>query len=265
MTLAEDDAESPAVAPPDTDASPQLVSDARAASGGTPPKEPGWYPVRTNPNEQTYWDGRDWTGRRRWSPGVGWTEVGDAAGAVGTVAANGPRLSANPYAPHPTTSVAAPAAAPGATVGLLLMLASGIALMLGSVATWISVTSGTSGLFSLGGFHVTASATTNGVDPSIAALIGINGYLTLTGGVVVLLFAGLMMATDEMSIRIVGCFFSVVTLGLAIYAVVRLVQKINAAHPLHGTTIGIGWGVILVLGAAVLATLVTIAELTRSR
>jgi hypothetical protein len=43
------------------------------------------------------------------------------------------------------------------------------------------------------------------------------------------------------------------------------VQKINAAHPLHGTTIGIGWGVILVLGAAVLATLVTIAELTRSR
>jgi len=178
---------------------------------------------------------------------------------------NGPRLTANPYAPHPTTSIAAPHAAPGATVGLLLMLVSGIALILGSITTWISVSAGTSGLFSLGGFHIAGTATTNGVDPAISTLIGINGYLTLTGGAVVLLFAGLMMVTDEVSIRIVGCFFAVATLGLAIYAVVRLVQKINAAHPLHGTTIGIGWGVIVVLGAAVIATLVTIAELTRSR
>jgi hypothetical protein len=263
MSLAEEDAESATVAPPEGEASPQPVADTRAAAAGTPPKEPGWYPVRTNPNEQTYWDGRDWTGRRRWSPGVGWTEVGGDVETAGTV--NGPRLSANPYAPHPTTSVAAPSAAPGATVGLLLMLASGIALMLGSITTWISVTAGASGLFSLGGFHITATATTNGVAPAVATLIGINGYLTLTGGVVVLLFAGLMMVTDEVSIRIVGCFFAVVTLGLAIYAVVRLIQKINAAHPLHGTTIGIGWGVILVLGAAVIATLVSIAELTRSR
>jgi hypothetical protein len=263
MTLAEEDAEAPTVAAPEGESSPQLVSDSPSAATGAPPKEPGWYPVRTNPNEQTYWDGRDWTGRRRWSPGVGWTEIGGDADATGTV--NGSRLSANPYAPHPTTAVAAPSAAPGATVGLLLMLASGIALMLGSITTWISVTAGTSGVVSLGGIHITATATTNGVDPSISALLGINGYLTLTGGVVVLLFAGLMMVTDEVSIRIVGCFFAVVTLGLAIYAVVRLVQKINAAHPLHGTTIGIGWGVILVLGAAVIATLVSIAELTRSR
>jgi hypothetical protein len=265
MALAEDDAESPTAPASDNEAPPQLTADTRAAAAAAPPKEPGWYPVRTNPNEQTYWDGRDWTGRRRWSPGVGWTEVGGEADAMGSVVANGPRLSTNPYARHPTTSIAAPAAAPGATVGLLLMLASGIAVMLGSIATWISVTAGTSGLFSLGGFHVSATATTNGVDPAISALIGINGYVTLTGGVVVMLFAGLMMTTDEVSIRIVACFFAVVTLGLAIYAVVRLVQKINAAHPLHGTTIGIGWGVILVLGAAVLATLVTIAELTRSR
>ena len=263
--MADEDAESPTAAAPETEASPQVVSDSRAASAGTPPKEPGWYPVRTNPNEQTYWDGTNWSGRRRWSPGVGWTEVGGESEKAATVMGNGTRLSGNPYAPHPTPSIAAPSAAPGATVGLLLMLASGIALMLGSITTWISVTAGTAGLFSLGGFDVAATATTNGVDPAISTLIGINGYLTLTGGAVILLFAGLMMVTDEVSIRIVGCFFAVVTLGLAIYAVVRLVQKINAAHPLHGTTIGIGWGVILVLGAAVIATLVTIAELTRSR
>jgi hypothetical protein len=262
--VAEDDAESPPAVAANTESSPQVVADSRAASAGAPPKEPGWYPVRTNPNEQTYWDGRDWTGRRRWSPGVGWTEVGRDADMTGTMVVNGPRLSGNPYAPRPTTAVAAPTAAPGATVGLLLMLASGMALMLGSITTWISVTSGVSGQFSLGGFHITASSTTNGVDPAISYLIGINGYLTLTAGAVVLLFAGLMMVTDEMSIRIVGCFFSVVALGLAIYAVVRLIQKINAAHPLHGTTISIGWGAILVLGAAAVATLVSIAELTRS-
>jgi len=137
--LADENTESPPPAPADTDMSSQVVADSRAASAGAPPKEPGWYPVRTNPNEQTYWDGRDWSGRRRWSPGVGWTEVGRDAGMTGTTVVNGPRLSANPYAPHPMSSVAAPPAAPGATVGLLLMLAAGIALMVGSITTWISV------------------------------------------------------------------------------------------------------------------------------
>ena len=81
--------------------SPQVVPDIRAEGSGAPPKEPGWYPVRTNPNEQTYWDGTDWVGRRHWSAGTGWTEVGpETPGSVAPVmeATNGPRLlSANPY------------------------------------------------------------------------------------------------------------------------------------------------------------------------
>jgi hypothetical protein len=56
-----------------------------------------------------------------------------------------------------------------------------------------------------------------------------------------------------------------VALGLAIFAVVRLVQKINAAHPLHGVSVNVGWGVILVLGAAVVATLLTLFEATQNR
>lgn len=35
------------------------------------PREPGWYSVGSNPNEQAYWDGTAWTGRRLWS-GSGW-------------------------------------------------------------------------------------------------------------------------------------------------------------------------------------------------
>ena len=33
--------------------SPQVLAENRQAGGSTPPKEPGWYPVRANPNEQT--------------------------------------------------------------------------------------------------------------------------------------------------------------------------------------------------------------------
>src|ERR1700722_3731933 len=101
-----DDVGGPASPGPGPGPSPQVIADNRPAGAGAPPKEPGWYPVRTNPNEQTYWDGRDWTRRRNWSAGTGWTEVGADASltsATPGVAVPGPRLSANPYAPHPTT------------------------------------------------------------------------------------------------------------------------------------------------------------------
>ncbi len=122
--MADDDAGTPASSGPGPGpgpgpGSPQALADARTGGAGAPPKEPGWYPVRTNPNEQTYWDGNDWTGRRRWSAGTGWTEVGaDPRGAAvvpGLAAPGvpGPRLSANPYAPHPTRPLRPRARRPG--------------------------------------------------------------------------------------------------------------------------------------------------------
>lgn len=249
--------------------SPQVLSEDRQPGAAAPPKEPGWYPVRSTPNEQTYWDGTDWTRRRRWSAGAGWTEIGADAVAASSGAVPGARLSANPYAPHPTsTAVASQAAAPGVTLGTLLLILSAVAMMFGSVTTWISTSSSFGGgvLFggSAGSIHTSSSAV-SGVTEGISSLIGINGYITLIAAAVVLVFAGLMAVSDEWSVRLVGCLFALVSLGLSIYAVVRLAQKLNQAHTPHGVSVNVGWGVILVLGAAVVATLISLFEVTRNR
>lgn len=42
-------------------------------------RSPGWYPFQGKVNQQAYWDGVDWTGRRVWS-GTAWVEVPAGAG-----------------------------------------------------------------------------------------------------------------------------------------------------------------------------------------
>lgn len=252
-------------------AAPQVLAENRQAGGSAPPKEPGWYPVRANPNEQTYWDGTDWTGRRRWSAGTGWTEVGADALATSTAPAaafSGPRLSANPYAPHPTTTAPVVRPAPGVTVGTLLLMASSVAIMVGSVGTWVSSSTSLGGIALFAGTGRTAhtvSTALPGVEDGISGLIGINGYITLIAAAVVLVFAGLMAVSDDWSVRLLGCLAALASLGLSIYAVVRLAQKLNQVHVPHAVSLNVGWGVILTLGAAVVATLVALFEVTRSR
>ena len=45
----------------------------------------------------------------------------------------------------------------------------------------------------------------------------------------------------------------------------RLVEKLRSAHPIHGISLNVGWGAILVLGAAVVATLVSLFEVSQNR
>jgi hypothetical protein len=251
--------------------SPQVLAENRQTGGSAPPKEPGWYPVRANPNEQTYWDGTDWTGRRRWNAGTGWTEVG--AGAPVSTAAPagafaGPRLSGNPYAPHPTSTAPAARSVPGVTFGLLLLMASSVAIMVGSVTTWISSSSSLSGtgLFrGTAGASITVSSSVPGVADGISNLIGINGFITLIAGTVVLVFAGLMAVSQDSSVRLIGCLVALASLGLSTYAVVRLVQKLDQLHAPHGVSVNVGWGVILTLGAGAVATMIALFEVTRNR
>ncbi len=249
----------------------QVLAENRQAGHAVPPKEPGWYPVRANPNEQTYWDGTDWRGRRRWSAGAGWTEVGfdtQVAAGAPAVAFSGPRLTANPYAPHPTSTTHPARPAPGVTLGILLVIASSVAMMLGSVTTWISSSASFSGtsLFggSAGASHAVSTAL-SGVEDGMSSLIGINGYITFIAAVVVLVFAGLMALSDAWSVRFIGCLVALGSVGLSIYAVVRLAQKLNQVHSPAGVTVNVGWGVILTLGASVVATLIALFELTRNR
>jgi len=238
-------------------------------SGGptavTSPKEPGWYPVRSNPNEQSFWDGTDWTRRRRWTVGAGWTEVSVTADFVPVAdpQGSGPRISANPMASRtvPRSSAAAVAGASGVTVANFLLLASGIAIMLASVTTWVSSSASTAGGLTVRGASLSFSTATSGVDPSISSAIGVNGYVTLTAGAVLMVFAGLMMVSDDSGIRIFASLFALATVGLGIYVVVRLLQKINASHVPLGASVDIGWGALLLLSASVVAALTAISEL----
>jgi len=220
---------------------------------GANPKDPGWYPNGVNPNDQAYWDGQTWTARRQWSVS-GWVEQGTVPATTAAPAAGGPaagRLSANPYTP---TAYTRPKTGPATVnLGLLLLMASAITLLFGSVGSWVHIT-GSVGIL---GFHLSV----NGLDPGISTLIGVNGYVTFIGGIVLLVFAGISLTNDDLLLAILTALVAAATLVFAIYDMFRIVQKVTAATPPAGSSISVGWGLIAVLSAAVLAMLVALVRL----
>jgi hypothetical protein len=99
-------------------------------------------------------------------------------------------------------------------------MVSGITLMYGSVGSWVKVTG------SVGGaavFH----AFINGIDPGISTLIGVNGYVTFIGGIVLLVFAGLAVTNDDGLLAILTAIISAAILVFAVYDMFRIVQKLS--------------------------------------
>ncbi len=139
------------------------------------------------------------------------------------------------------------------SVGLLIMMACGIALMFGSVGSWIHVT-GAVGTLS---FH----GSLNGTDAGVATLIGVNGYVTFIAGVVLLVFAGLALTNDDLALAMLTAIVAVVTVVFAVYDMFRIVQKISQATPPPGTAVSVGAGLICVLSAAVVAVLIAVLRL----
>jgi hypothetical protein len=233
-----------------------MVSDPDGTTGGAGgnPKAPGWYPDRASPTDQSYWDGQSWTAKRRWNAGSGWLVAGDApeelAGAP-SPEPTAPRLSANPYVPGRV----ARSKATGFTLnlGLLLLLVCGVALMYGSVSEWVHV----SGNVGVANFHVSI----NGIDPGISTLITVNGWITFIGGLLIVVFACFEMTSDEIQLGILTTFIAFVTTIFAIYDMFRIVQKISQVPAGVSTDVSVGWGLICVLSAAVLAMLIAIVRL----
>ena len=229
-------------------------SDAGQGAAGSSPKDPGWYPTRTNPSDQNYWDGQNWTGRRRWTTGQGWVVVGDAPeGATGPTQAPERRLSANPYVPMAMTKTTTT----GLTfnLGVFLLLVCGIALMYGSVGSWVHLT----GNLGIANFHVSF----DGIDPGISTLIGVNGWVTFIGGVLLVIFGCFEMMSEELQLAIFATVIAAVTTVFAIYDMFRIVQKISQVPSPASANVSVGWGLICVLSAAVLATLISIVKLVQ--
>ncbi|HXQ60069.1 MAG TPA: hypothetical protein VN799_08215 [Acidimicrobiales bacterium] len=248
---------------------------------GVQGKEAGWYPLGENPNDQAYWDGQSWTARRRWA-GAGWADmpfVNEAAGDAGPGRSPLPPVGVSTagyqpgyppgYQPGfagPYGYAGRPAGVGGSLVSLtpasLALFLSGIVIMVGSVTPWISI--------SLLGHTLSVA----GTDDGISATIGISGWITFTAGVVLLLLGGLMIASRESSLRVVALLVALVSVGLAAFAVVRVLQKISESHPtasqlrsspiyqvFAGTSANVGFGLILVAVAATVALIAAAIDL----
>jgi hypothetical protein len=161
------------------------------------------------------------------------------------------RLSANPYisaTPRRSKST-------GFTfnLGVLLLLVCGISLMYGSVGPWVHVT----GNLGVADLHVSV----NGIDASVSTLIGVNGWVTFIGGILIVIFACFEMTSEELQLSILTTVIAAVTTIFAIYDMFRIVQKVNQVPTSGAANVSVGWGLICVLSAAVLAVLIALVRL----
>jgi hypothetical protein len=138
------------------------------------------------------------------------------------------------------------------------LLISSVLVIVGSVTAWVTV--------SVLGHSISAS----GTDSSISTAISINGWVTVALGIVLVVMAALMMASQERSFAAVATAVAVAAVGLAVYFVVRILHDISNAHSASGVPAAfrasehIGWGLVVLLIAAVAAMAASVAAL-RSR
>ena len=101
----------------------------------------------------------------------------------------------------------------------------------------------------------------NGIDPGVSTLIGVNGWVTFIGGILIAIFACFEMTSEELQLSILTTLITAVTTVFAIYDMFRIVQKINQVPSTSAANVSVGWGLICVLSAAVLALLIALVRL----
>jgi hypothetical protein len=216
-------------------------------------KVPGWEPDHINPNLQRYWDGSAWTATRRWVAGQWIDESAPAAGASAVSSGAAPTKK-NQYVrllpPASTSAVQTRhAAVVRPAVGGLLICS--ILLILGAFTPWLTI--------SLAG-HGTS---VGGTDPGISQLIGVNGWITFSAGILLFVLACMIVVSGEPLFRSVAVLVALGAAGFAIYDLVRILQKISQAasanpaglNTLFRTNNYVGWGLIVTVVGAVGALL----------
>jgi hypothetical protein len=211
-------------------------------------KVPGWEPDHINPNVQRYWDGSAWTATRRWVAGRWIDESAPVAGASAVSSGAAPTNQNQYVRLPPPVSTSAVHTRHGAVVrpavgGLLIC---SVLLILGAFTPWLTI--------SLAGH----SASVGGTDPGISQLIGVNGWITFSAGILLFVLACMIVVSAEPLFRSVALLVALGAAGVAIYDLVRMLQKISQAasassSPLHAvlqTKNYVGWGLIVtVVGA----------------
>src|SRR5947209_5879105 len=112
----------------------------------------------------------------------------------------------------PTTSVGR------VDVPTAILLLSGVAMVVGSVTAWVTVS------------FLGHSASVDGTNSGITRTITLNGWYTLVVGVLIVVSALLMAVSSQSSLESVTAVVAVVGLGFAVYDLVRILQKISDAN-----------------------------------
>ena len=153
----------------------------------------------------------------------------------------------------PARAGAGPVRPTSLNIGVLLLVVSGVALMFGSVGSWIHVNG------SRGHRHVSRIPQRH--RPAISQLIGVNGYVTFVGWRCP---AGVRGIGPDQRRKVPGGLTFIVaaaTLVFAVYDTFRIVQKISNVRCPGRSSISVGAGLICVLSAAVLALVVAVSRL----
>jgi len=143
-------------------------------------------------------------------------------------------------------------------VSRALILVTSVLIMIGSVTPWVTAT------------ILGRTVSVKGTDTGISNAIGVNGWITFIAGVVLLVIGALMLVSGETSLRGLAALAAATSLGVGIYCLVRILHELSKARasasrfgPLGRSLVGntsIGFGLIMLLVAAVVALGATVAE-----
>ena len=111
------------------------------------------------------------------------------------------------------------------------------------------------GRVGVAGFHVSI----NGIDPAISTLIGVNGWVTFIGGILMVIFACFEMTYEELQLAILTAVVAAVTPSSPSTTCSASCRR-SRRSARRAATSASGWGLICVLSAAVLATLIAPGE-----
>jgi Protein of unknown function (DUF2510) len=210
---------------------------------GPSEREPGWEPDRRNPNLQRYWDGSDWTASRRWVSGE-WINGGPVALVSTPVTPGGARFHYAPMRPAVATVESAPRETRIVRAGHLGLFVCSILLILGSFTPWVGL--------SLAGHNVVSAA---GTDSSVSQLIGVNGWITFSAGLLLFMLTCMIIDSGEPIFRSLTLVLALAAAGVAAYDLVRILQTITRSAPTSAVSFTqalqpgarIGWGLMVVV------------------
>jgi hypothetical protein len=215
------------------------VTDPGVVTPPAPTQGAGWYPINENRNDQLYWDGEHWTGRRQWT-GASWADVplGNVAGAIHEgeepVAAPDPAAGATPLpaaAVRVTTARPTRASARLNPLGPILLVMGGIGAIVGALNPWVTLTV----------FHFSRSI--SGTDHSG------EGWIALGAGVILIL-VGVAAALASPDGRPILAVLAGTAAGGAMGISTYIWAQVGSVYGSHSS---VGWGLVVVAISALVA------------